>query len=106
MDWHGKVVAVTGASAGVGRAVARRFGEEGASVGLLARGEDGLEAAAKEVESAGGRALSLSTDVADHAAVDAAAAAIEERFGPIDVWVNVAMTSVFARFWDVTPEEF
>jgi NAD(P)-dependent dehydrogenase (short-subunit alcohol dehydrogenase family) len=106
MDWHGKVVVVSGASAGVGRAAARAFGEAGASVGLIARGEDGLEAAAKEIESTGGHALAVSTDVADSAAVDDAAAAVEERLGPIDVWVNVAMASVFARFWEIAPEEF
>jgi NAD(P)-dependent dehydrogenase (short-subunit alcohol dehydrogenase family) len=102
----GKVVVVTGASAGVGRAVTRAFGERGAAVGLLARGRDGLEAAAKEVQATGGRALVLPTDVADPQAVEEAAARIESELGPIDVWVNNAMVSVFALFTDITPDEF
>jgi NAD(P)-dependent dehydrogenase (short-subunit alcohol dehydrogenase family) len=102
----GQVVAITGASAGVGRATALAFGREGASVGLLARGRDGLEAARREVEEAGGRALVLPTDVADPQQVEDAAAALEDAFGPIDVWVNNAMTSVFARFWEIEPDEY
>ena len=102
----GEIVVVTGASAGVGRAVARRFGQAGAAVALLARGRDGLEAAAKEVEAAGGTALVIPTDVADHEQVEAAAAQVEDRLGPIDVWVNNAMTTVFAQFTDITPEEY
>jgi NADP-dependent 3-hydroxy acid dehydrogenase YdfG len=101
-----QVVAITGASAGVGRATARAFGREAAAVGLLARGRDGLEAAKREIEEAGGRALVLPTDVADPQQVEDAAAALEDAFGPIDVWVNNAMTSVFARFWEIEPEEF
>ena len=101
-----EVVAITGASAGVGRATARAFGKLGASVGLLARGRDGLEAAKREVEDAGGRALVLPTDVADPRQVEDAAAALEDAFGPLDVWVNNAMTSVFARFWEIEPDEF
>jgi NAD(P)-dependent dehydrogenase (short-subunit alcohol dehydrogenase family) len=99
------VVVVTGGSAGVGRATVRAFAERGDSVAVLARGRDGLDAAAKEVEAAGGRALPLSVDVADAAAVEAAAAEIEETLGPIDVWVNCAMTSVFAPFKEVEPDE-
>jgi NAD(P)-dependent dehydrogenase (short-subunit alcohol dehydrogenase family) len=102
----GRVVVVTGASAGVGRAVTRAFAESGASVGLLARGRDGLEAAAKEVQATGGRARAIPTDVADAEAVDEAAARIESDLGPIDVWVNNAMVSVFALFTDITPDEF
>jgi NAD(P)-dependent dehydrogenase (short-subunit alcohol dehydrogenase family) len=102
----GQVVVVTGASAGVGRAVARAFGERGASVGLLARGMDGLEGARREIEEAGGKALVLPTDVADHEAVEAAAARVEEELGPIDVWVNNAMVSVLSPFKDMTAEEF
>jgi NAD(P)-dependent dehydrogenase (short-subunit alcohol dehydrogenase family) len=102
----GEVVVVTGASAGVGRAVAREFARHGASVGLLARGREGLEAARSEVEAAGGRALAVPTDVADHEQVEAAAQAVEDALGPIDVWVNDAMTTVFAEFLDVAPEEF
>ena len=89
-------VVVTGASAGIGRAVATAFGGQGCSVALLARGRRGLEGAAQEVEDAGGTALILPVDVAEHAEVEDAAQQVEERLGPIDVWVNVAFTSVFA----------
>jgi NAD(P)-dependent dehydrogenase (short-subunit alcohol dehydrogenase family) len=101
-----EVVVVTGASAGVGRATVRAFAEQGAAVGLLARGHDGLEGARREVEAAGGRALAVPTDVADFGQVEAAAAAVEHELGPIDVWVNNAMTSVFARFWEIAPDEY
>ena len=101
-----RVVVVTGASAGVGRAVARAFGARGDSVALLARGEAGLDAAAKEVETAGGRALAVPTDVADHEQVEAAAARVERELGPLDIWVNVAFTGVFAPFTEIRPEEF
>ncbi|MDP8926453.1 MAG: SDR family oxidoreductase [Actinomycetota bacterium] len=101
-----EVVVVTGASAGVGRATARVFGEQGARVALLARNRDGLEGACKEIEAAGGRALALPTDVADPEQVEAAAQRVEEEFGPIDIWVNVAMTTVFSELKDISPEEF
>ena len=84
-DKHPEVVVITGASAGVGRATVRKFAEQGAHVGLLARGRAGLEVARREVEAVGGRALVLPTDVADAEAVERAAAAVEEAFGPIDV---------------------
>src|SRR5688572_32046681 len=100
-----QTVVVTGASAGVGRAVARAFGERGASVGLIARGRAGLDAAAEEIEANGGRALVLPLDVADPDAVDQAAAAAEAQLGPIDVWVNNAMVSVFAPVVDLTAAE-
>ncbi len=100
------VVVITGAGSGVGRATARAFASMGVAVGLIARGEDSLEAAAKEVSSAGGRALAISADVADAAAVERAAARVEEELGPLDVWVNNAMTSVLAPFAEVSPEEF
>jgi NAD(P)-dependent dehydrogenase (short-subunit alcohol dehydrogenase family) len=100
------VVVVTGASAGIGRAVARAFGERGDKVALLARGEDGLSAAAAEVDAAGGRGLAVPVDMADHAAVADAAAKVEAEFGAIDVWVNVAFSSVFAPFTSISPEEF
>ncbi|MFH8839012.1 SDR family oxidoreductase [Streptomyces sp. NPDC017868] len=102
----GRTVVVTGASAGVGRAVARVFGEQGASVALLARGRRGLDAAAAEVEEAGGRALVVPVDMAEPSRVEEAAARVEEVLGPIDVWVNSAFTSVFARFPDVTADEY
>jgi NAD(P)-dependent dehydrogenase (short-subunit alcohol dehydrogenase family) len=103
---QGKVAVVTGASAGVGRATARELARRGADVALIARGHDGLRAAAEEVEALGRRALVLPVDVADARAVEAAADEIERTLGPIEVWVNDAMVSVFARFLDITPEEF
>lgn len=102
-----RVIVVTGASAGVGRAVVRAFArEEKARIGLIARGRDGLEAAKREVEELGGEALVLPADVADANAIEAAAAAVEEKFGAIDVWVNNAMASVFSPIKEMTPEEF
>ncbi len=101
-----QVVVVTGASAGVGRATARAFGERKAKVCLLARGQEGLAAAAREIEAAGGIALAISTDVADAEAVERAAGAAERELGPIDVWINVAMTSVFAPFTEIEPDEY
>jgi NAD(P)-dependent dehydrogenase (short-subunit alcohol dehydrogenase family) len=100
------VVVVTGASAGVGRAVVRRFAREGARIGLLARGVDGLEAARRDVETLGGRALVLPVDVASWTEVDAAATRIEEAFGPIDIWINNAMASVFSPVAEMEPEEY
>jgi NAD(P)-dependent dehydrogenase (short-subunit alcohol dehydrogenase family) len=101
-----QVVVVTGASGGIGRATAIAFGARGAKVALLARGEAGLDAAVEDVRAAGGEALAIPVDVSDHAAVDAAAARVEDELGPIDVWVNDAFTSVFARFTDIEPDEF
>ncbi|WP_399552625.1 SDR family oxidoreductase [Streptomyces sp. YIM 98790] len=101
-----RVVVVTGASAGVGRAAARAFAARGDAVALLARGERGLAAAADEVRAAGGRALPLSVDVADAEAVDRAAGRTEAELGPIDVWVNAAFSTVFAPVRDIRPEEF
>ena len=86
--------------------MARAFGERGYDVGLIARGEDGLAAAAKEIEAAGGRAHVVAADVADHSALERAADEIEAALGPIGVWVNDAMVSVFAMFTDIAPEEF
>jgi NAD(P)-dependent dehydrogenase (short-subunit alcohol dehydrogenase family) len=101
-----QTVAITGASAGIGRATARMFGARGARVGLIARGEEGLRGAAEDVTAAGGTAHAVTADVADFAQVDAAASQIEEALGPIDVWVNVAFASVFAPFAEITPEEY
>jgi NADP-dependent 3-hydroxy acid dehydrogenase YdfG len=101
-----EIVVVTGATSGIGRATARRFAGPGVAIGLIARGADGLEATRREVEECGGRALVLPTDVADAAAVEAAAARVEAELGPIDIWINNAMATVFAFLWDVEPEEF
>jgi len=101
-----ETVVVTGASAGLGRAIAREFGSHGAQVALLARGIDGLNAAKREIEAAGGRALVLPTDVADAKAVEEAAEAVEDQLGPIDIWVNNAMASVFSPIKEMLPEEY
>jgi NAD(P)-dependent dehydrogenase (short-subunit alcohol dehydrogenase family) len=101
-----RVVAVTGASAGLGRAIARAFGGRGAAVALLARGQARLAIAEREIRDAGGRALAIPTDVADAEAVSAAADRIERELGPIDVWVNNAMVSVFSPVREMTAEEY
>jgi NAD(P)-dependent dehydrogenase (short-subunit alcohol dehydrogenase family) len=103
---HPRVIAVTGASGGIGRATAKAFGARGDTVALLARGEEGLRAACAEVEAAGGRALAVPVDVADPDQVTAAVQRIEDELGPVDVWVNVAFTSVFSPFDQITPAEF
>lgn len=101
-----EVVVITGASAGVGRATARKFAEEGARIGLLARGGDGLKGAKRDVENAGGEAVAVQTDVADIDQVEGAADTVEDEFGPIDIWVNCAMTSVFSEVKDMTADEY
>jgi len=103
---NGRVVVVTGASAGVGRAAAKAFGARGDRVALLARGEEGLEAAAAEVRAAGGEALAIPTDVTQPKALERAADQVEQAFGPIDVWVNDAMATVFAPFKEIEPAEY
>jgi len=100
------VAVVTGGSAGIGRAVVRALADRGYDVGILARGEERLDDAAGEVAARGGRALAIECDVADAEAVEAAAERIERELGPIEAWVNNAMTSVFAPVWDTKPEEF
>ena len=101
-----RVVVVTGASGGIGRATAVAFAARGDRVALLARGESGLQAAADEVRRAGGVALVVPTDMADAAAVEAAAVRVEAELGEIDVWVNDAFASVFAPFDQISPDEF
>jgi NAD(P)-dependent dehydrogenase (short-subunit alcohol dehydrogenase family) len=101
-----EVVVVTGASAGLGRAIVRAFARQGAHVGLLARGRDGLEGARREVEALGGQALVLPTDVSDAAQVERAAEAVEREFGPIDIWINNAMVSVFSPVREMLPGEY
>ena len=101
-----RIVVVTGASGGIGRAVAKACGARGDTVVLCARGEKGLAGAVNEVERAGGRALAIPVDVADPEAVQAVADRVEKELGPIDVWVNVAFTSVFSRFAEISPSEY
>lgn len=101
-----EVVVITGATAGVGRAVVREFAKRKAWIGLIARGKDRLEATKREVEQAGGRALALSVDVADAAAMEKAAEQVKQEFGRLDIWVNDAMATIFAPVTDITPEEF
>lgn len=105
MDYVGTVV-VTGGSAGIGRATARRFARAGWRVALIARGQDGLRAAQREIEEGGGEALAIATDVADPEAVEAAAARIEREWGPIDVWINNAMVTSYCEFIDMPAEDF
>src|SRR5690606_18091137 len=96
MNSKPEVVVITGASAGVGRATARAFAKQGAHLGLIARGHEKLDATKQEVEELGGKALVLAIDVANAEDVETAAITIEEQFGPIDIWVNNAMLSVFS----------
>src|SRR6266446_7768528 len=106
MKEKAKVVMITGASAGVGRATVRAFAQRDACIGLIARGTDGLEAARVDVEKLGGKALVFPVDVADAEKIEEAAARVEEEFGPIDIWVNNAMVSVFSPVKEMTAEEF
>lgn len=101
-----EVVVITGASAGVGRATAQAFARRKARIGLIARGREGLEAAKREVQSSGGEAIALPLDVADPDAVERAATKVEEAFGPIDIWINNAMLSVFSPVMEMQPDEY
>jgi NADP-dependent 3-hydroxy acid dehydrogenase YdfG len=101
-----EVVVITGATAGVGRATAEEFARRGARIGLIARGIERLAATKEEVQRLGGQAIELPCDVADSPAVEEAATAVEKAFGPIDIWVNNAMTSVFSPLKDMTADEF
>jgi NADP-dependent 3-hydroxy acid dehydrogenase YdfG len=101
-----EVVVVTGASAGLGRAIVREFASHGARLALLARDEERLNEAVREAAERGGEAIALPTDVADQQAVEKAAEETQRRLGPIDIWVNDAMTTVFAPFDEIKPEEY
>jgi NAD(P)-dependent dehydrogenase (short-subunit alcohol dehydrogenase family) len=101
-----ETIVITGASAGIARATARLYGQRGANVGLIARGQAGLDGVVSDVVQAGGKALAVSADVADYEQVQEAARRVEELFGPIDVWINVAFTSVFAPFAEISADEF
>ncbi|MGN6370013.1 MAG: SDR family oxidoreductase [Phycisphaerae bacterium] len=106
MHFKDKVIVITGASAGVGRATTRAFAKQHAKLAVIARGHTGLDAAKKEVEEAGGQAITFSLDVSDAKGVEDAATQIENHFGPIDIWVNNAMVSEYAAVWHMTPDEF
>lgn len=101
-----EIVVITGASGGIGRAAVREFAKHHATLALLARGDDGLDAAVAEARTLGAHAIGIQCDVAQPEEVERAAARVEDELGPIDVWVNVAFTNVFSEFWDVTPEEW
>lgn len=106
MRQSSQVVVITGASAGIGRATAREFARRGARIALLARGEEGLDAASREVDELGGRGLAIPCDVANEAEVETAADRAERELGPIDVWINNAMVSIMSPFDQITPEEY
>ena len=101
-----KVIVVTGASAGIGRATALAFGRRGWRVGLIARGIDGLKAAEEELRRMGADAMVIQADVADHRQIEAAAERVEREWGPIEVWVNNAMATIFSPFAEIAPDEF
>ncbi len=103
---EGQVIAITGASAGLGRATVRAFANRGCSIGLIARGTDGLDAAAGEVRQAGGMAAAAAADVANADEVERAAEQIERKLGPIDVWINSAMATVYAPLAEIAPDEY
>ena len=101
-----KVAVVTGGTAGVGRATVVEFAKHGYNVAILARGSAGLDGAVNDVQAAGGQAVGIPTDVADHDAVQKAAEYVEQTLGKIDVWVNAAFVGSLAFFWDTTPQEY
>ncbi len=101
-----EIVAITGASAGLGRAITQEFARHGAKIGLIARGQQRLESTGHEVVALGGEAIAVSADVANYREVENAAAQIEAAFGPIDTWINNAMTTVFSEIDQIAPEEF
>ena len=101
-----KVVVITGASAGLGRAIARLFAKQGAKIALIARGKDGLEATLKEVEDMGSHAVAIPLDVSDSKALEAAADLVEEKLGPIDIWINNDMVSVFGPLKEMEAMDF
>ncbi len=102
----GPVVVITGASAGLGRAIAHAYAKGGARMGLLARNPEALEAARLECEQLGGTAITIPTDVSDAEAVEAAAAHVEAELGPIDIWVNDAMVSVFSPVKEMEASDY
>ena len=106
MNNRSEIVVITGASAGVGRATAHRFAREGARVALIARASKALDAAADEMRALGAKTLAIGVDVADAAQVEAAVERIEQELGPIDIWINAAMATIFAPVSEITPEEF
>ncbi len=106
MNNRSEVVVITGSSAGVGRATAQRFARDGANVVLLARGSKALDGAAQELRDMGCKVLAVPVDVADAEQVEAAAERIEQELGPIDIWINVAMATIFAPVSDITAAEF
>lgn len=101
-----EVVVITGASGGIGRAVVREFARAGAKLALVARGDEGLDAAVRDAQSAGASAIAIHADVCDSEQVERAAERAERELGPIDTWINVAFTNVFGEFWNITPEEW
>jgi NADP-dependent 3-hydroxy acid dehydrogenase YdfG len=103
---HPEVVVITGATAGIGRATVREFARHGASIALLAREPERLEATRVEVEQMGGKAIGIPTDMADYEQVEAAAERVERELGPIDIWVNDAMATIFAPVDRIAPEDF
>ncbi len=101
-----RIVVITGASAGIGRATARRFARDGWRVAVIARGTDGIDGACRDIRAAGGEAMALPLDVADPQAVEAAAERVEREWGPIDVWINAAMVTAYCELMDMPPEDY